>query len=59
MNIFNFSTHFHREESCHNHFKEERDKIGVACSKWGHTHHCWIKSLWSYECKSCRSRTSL
>lgn len=59
MNIFSFSTHFHSEETCRNHFKQERDKIGIICSKCGHTHHYWIKSRWSYECKACRSRTSL
>jgi transposase-like protein len=59
MNIFSFTAHFSNEEACREHFKEERDKIGVTCSKCGHTEHYWIKSRWSYECKSCRSRTSL
>lgn len=59
MNIFSFSTHFGDEESCRNHFKAERDKIGVQCHRCGHEQHYWIKSKWSYECKSCRSRTSL
>lgn len=59
MNIFNFTTHFSSEESCREHFKEERDKIGIKCKRCGHTNHFWIKSRWSYECKSCRSRTSL
>lgn len=58
MNIFSFSAHFGTEEDCRNHFKLERDKIGVTC-KCGHTEHYWIKSIWSYECKKCRSRTSL
>ncbi|MCF6212988.1 MAG: IS1595 family transposase, partial [Flavobacteriaceae bacterium] len=31
MNIFSFTAHFDSEESCRNHFKEERDKIGVVC----------------------------
>lgn len=59
MNIFSFTTHFSSEESCREHFKAERDKIGVKCKKCGHTEHFWIKSRWSYECKKCRSRTSL
>ncbi len=59
MNIFNFTANFDSEESCRNHFKEERDKVGVVCKKCGHTEHYWIKSRWSYECKQCRSRTSL
>jgi hypothetical protein len=59
MNIFSFTAEFDSEESCRNHFKSERDKIGILCKKCGHWEHYWIKSQWSYECKKCRSRTSL
>lgn len=59
MNIFSFTAHFDSEEACRNHFKGERDKLGVSCKKCGHAEHYWIKSQWSYECKKCRSRTSL
>ena len=59
MNIFSFTANFDSEKSCRNHFKEERDKIGVVCRRCSHTKHYWIKSQWSYECKKCRSRTSL
>jgi len=58
MNLFNFTAHFGDESSCRLHFKDQRDKIGVTC-KCGHKEHYWIKSIWSYECKKCRSRTSL
>lgn len=58
MNLFSFSAHFGTEEDCREHFKSERDRIGVAC-KCGSTEHFWIKSRLSYECKKCRSRTSL
>ena len=59
MNLFSFTANFGSEEACRFHFKYERDKIGITCSKCGCTEHYWIKSRWSYECKSCRSRTSL
>lgn len=59
MNIFSFSAHFDSEEACRLHFKQERDKVGVECHRCGHDKHYWIKSRWSYECKKCRSRTSL
>lgn len=59
MNLFTFSAHFGDENTCREHFKEERDKIGVECQRCGSKNHYWIKSRWSYECKSCRSRTSL
>ena len=58
MDIFSFTAHFGTEENCRNHFKSERDKLGVVC-KCGHASHFWIKSRWSYQCKKCRSRTSL
>ena len=58
MILFSFSAHFGTEEDCRNHFKSERDKIGLTC-KCGSTEHFWIKSRLSYECKICRSRTSL
>lgn len=59
MNLFDFSDHFGSEKACREHFKRERDKVGVKCRNCGHTEHYWIKSRWSYECKKCRSRTSL
>ena len=59
MNIFSFTAHFDSEEACRLHFKEERDEIGVKCQRCGHNEHYWIKAVWSYECKSCRGRTSL
>ncbi len=59
MNLFTFSAHFGNEDACRLHFKAERDKIGVECRRCGRDKHYWIKSRWSYECKSCRSRTSL
>lgn len=59
MNLFTFSAHFGDENACRQHFKEERDKIGVVCQRCGCKNHYWIKSRWSYECKSCGSRTSL
>lgn len=58
MNLFSFTAHFGTEEDCRNHFKSERDKIGVLC-KCGSSEHFWIQSRWSYECKKCRSRMSL
>ena len=59
MNIFSFTAHFDSEEACRLLFKSERDKIGVECQRCGQNEHYWIKAVWSYECKSCRGRTSL
>ena len=59
MNLFTFSVHFGDENACRTHFKSERDNQGVICKKYGHTEHYWKQDKWSYECKSCRFRTSL
>lgn len=59
MNIFTFSAHFSSEQACRDHFKQERDKQGVACKKCGHTDHYWKRDKECYECKSCKFRTSL
>lgn len=58
MNLFSFSAHFGTETDCRNHFKEQRDKIRVVC-KCGSKEHYWIKSIWQYDCKKCRSRIFL
>jgi len=59
MNIFSFTANFKDEESCRLHFKEERDKQGVVCKRCSGTDHYWLKGKWSYQCKSCKFRTSL
>ncbi len=59
MNLFSFTAHFGTEEDCRNHFKAERDLQGVICSKCSSKEHYWKKDKWSYECKSCKYRTSL
>lgn len=59
MNIFSFTAEFDSESSCRMHFKEERDKQGVVCKKCLGKDHYWLKGKWSYECKSCKFRTSL
>jgi hypothetical protein len=59
MNIFTFGEHFKDEVTCRLHFKKQRDQIGVICSRCKSTEHYWLKNKWSYQCKSCSSRTSL
>ena len=59
MNGSSFTANFDSKESCCTHFKGERDKIGIIYKRCNNATHYWIKSQWSYECKKCRSRTSL
>lgn len=59
MNIFTFGVHFTDEKSCRLHFKSQRDREGVVCNRCQGTEHYWLINKWSYQCKSCNSRTSL
>ena len=59
MNIFSFGIEFTDEKSCRLHFKQQRDKQGVICKRCQGTDHYWLINKWSYQCKSCNSRTSL
>jgi len=59
MNIFKFTANFTNEESCLLHYKEEKDKQGVTCKRCSSKDHYWLKGKWSYQCKSCKFRTSL
>jgi len=59
MNIFSFGVHFTDEKSCREHFKAQRDREGVVCKRCKSTEHYWLVNKWSYQCKSCNSRTSL
>ncbi len=59
MNLLNFSESFPDEESCKLKFKELRDKQGVKCSHCGGIDHYWKQDKWQYECKSCKTRTTL
>lgn len=59
MNLLNFTESFPSEESCKIKFKEYRDKQGVICSHCGGTEHYWKQDKWQYECKICKTRTTL
>lgn len=59
MKIFEFISQFPDEESCKLKFKEIRDKQGVICRKCGGKAHYWKRDKWQYECKNCKTRTTL
>ena len=59
MNLIKFLDEFPDEASCRAKFKEYRDKEGVVCRKCGHTEHYWLKTIEKYQCKKCKTRTSL
>ena len=59
MKIFDFISEYPYEESCKKKFKTIRDKEGVVCRKCGGKEHYWKQDKWQYECKRCRTRTTL
>ena len=59
MNLLNFINQFPDEESCKLKFKEIRDKEGVICAHCGGLDHYWKRDKWQYECKNCKTRTTL
>jgi len=59
MSLINFTEQFPDESSCKQKFKEYRDHVGVVCAKCGGKDHYWKKDKEQYECKSCKTRTTL
>ena len=59
MNLLNFIHQFPDEDSCRLKFKSIRDEEGVICARCGSKEHYWKKDKWQYECKKCKTRTTL
>jgi hypothetical protein len=59
MNLLNFISQFPDEESCKLKLKALRDKEGVICHHCGGKDHYWKSDKWQYECKTCKTRTTL
>jgi hypothetical protein len=59
MALIDFIKDFPNEESCKQKFKEYRETVGVSCKKCGGTDHYWKRDKEQYECKNCRTRTTL
>lgn len=59
MSLINFIEQFPDEESCKQKFKEYRDQVGVTCAKCRGREHYWKKDKEQYQCKACKTRTTL
>jgi len=59
MTLSEFYQKFSDEEECKLKFKQIRDQAGVVCKKCGCTEHYWQQTIWQYECKECKFRTTL
>lgn len=59
MNLLNFISQYPDEESCKLKLKAIRDKEGIVCHHCGSKDHYWKSDKWQYECKTCKTRTTL
>ena len=59
MNLLNFISQYPDEDSCKAKLKAIRDKEGVVCRHCGGKEHYWKKDKRLYECKACKTRTTL
>jgi len=59
MTILTFLSHFPTEQTCREHFKSNREKIGIKCKHCNSLEHYWLDSKWQWQCKSCGFRTTL
>lgn len=59
MNLLDFSNYFPNEKTCIEHFKLQREKLGVVCRKCKNTTHYWKKDKIVFQCKKCGYRTAL
>lgn len=59
MALIDFIKEFPDEESCKQKFKEYRDHVGIICRKCSSTDHYWKSDKEQYECKKCRTRTTM
>lgn len=50
---------FPNELSCRNHFKMERERLGVTCKQCGNKKQYWLASKWQWQCSKCEFRTTL
>lgn len=59
MRLIESIQHFPDEQSCRDSFRDYRLKVGLQCRKCGGTKHYWMKSIGQFQCKECRTRTTL
>jgi hypothetical protein len=59
LNIVTKIESFPDESSCRIKFKEFRDEQGVIRRKCVGTDHYWLQTIEQYQCKQCKTRTTL
>lgn len=59
MKLIDFFKQFPDEQSCRDYFREHRQKEGIKCRNCKGTTHYWMKTIEQFQCKACRTRTTL
>lgn len=61
MRLIEFKDHFPNEKACDQHWRNERESVGITCKKCLKQAHYWIegKSMWQCKDRNCKFRTSL
>ncbi|TSA34958.1 MAG: IS1595 family transposase [Porphyromonadaceae bacterium] len=59
MKLIDFFKRYPDEQSCRDYFREQRQKEGIICRNCKGTSHCWMKTIEQFQCKECRTRTTL
>ncbi len=59
MKLSEFFTKYNDEEACKIKWKQIREQEGIVCKKCGCQDHYWQQSIWQWECKSCKFRTTM
>lgn len=59
MKLIDFFKQFPDEQSCKDYFREQRQKEGITCRNCKGTTHYWMKTIEQFQCKDCRTRTTL
>lgn len=59
MNIINFINRFPDEASCVEFIKHARLQQGIICKRCSHSQHYWLENKKSFQCASCKFRTSI
>ena len=59
MNIINFINRFPDEASCVEFIKHARLQQGIVCKRCSHSQHYWLENKKSFQCASCKFRTSI
>jgi hypothetical protein len=59
MKLIDFFKQFPDEQSRKDYFREHRQKEGIKCRNCKGTTHYWMKTIEQFQCKACRTRTTL